>query len=395
MVPDRSGRQSGYVLLEDDDLLEDNRRYFTFEIPDEVSVLLVGNRHEDTYLIRLALNPEKHTPSHIKHKEILSKELMQADLDNYEVVIFSNIPSLDNVETMKIKNFVAAGGGLMVFLGADVDLRNYNENLHKKLNLPLLTESTSSKSGEQFLSLGRIDFSHSIFRDVFEDEKNVISPHFRFIINLKSNKPVDRIIEFSNGAPFLFESRFRKGRIMYVTTGITNDWSDLPLRGLFVPLVNRTVAYLAGSGSGNEDEIVVGEEITYYPEGNISITNLTMESPGGPRIRIKPEVSKGRYFIRFGETDLTGIYGLYEDDEIVAKWAVNYNPVEADYETFSSKDLAEVVAVERIYEIKQDDDIAEKLTESRFGRELWKYFMVITLVLLGIEMLIYREKPGT
>ncbi|NIR49069.1 VWA domain-containing protein, partial [candidate division KSB1 bacterium] len=392
MVPDRTGQQSGYVLLEDDLLLEDNRRYFTFNIPDEIPVLLVGNRENDTYFIKLALSPDKETMSYIKFDEISPDAITQTNLDNYEVVVLSNVPKFDHVETMRIKNFVEAGGGLLVFLGADVNLRNYNENLHAKLNLPPLTEAISSSNQEQFLSLGKIDFSHPIFKNVFEDEKNVESPHFRFAIDLKTESPLDKIIEYSNGTPFLFESEFQKGRILYATTGISSEWSDLALRGIFVALINRSVSYLAGTTNQHRDEILVGEEITYYPEESSLSANLSMEKPDGSRIRIKPEVTQGKYFVRFNETDLVGIYGLYNGDQIVSKWSVNYDSRESDPTTFETDQLAEIVGTKEFYEIQENEQIAIRLKESRFGRELWKYFVVLALLLLLAEMFIYREK---
>ncbi|MFQ5751436.1 MAG: BatA domain-containing protein [bacterium] len=395
MVPDHTGLQSGFVLLEDDDLIEDNRRYFTFYIPKEIPVLVVGSREKDTYFISLALSPDKDATSYIKLKEILSKDLLQQNFDDFQVVILSNVAKLDHVEALKIQNYVAAGGGLMVFLGADVNLRNYNENFHKKLNLPPLTESITSQGNDQFLSLGKIDFSHPIFKDVFEDEKNVASPHFRFAINLQSSKPIDKIIEFSNGAPFLFEAQFQKGRIMYVTSGVSNDWSDLVLRGIFVPMINRCVSYLAGATVAETEEYYIGEEITYYPPSNFVNPGLSLEKPDGNRVMIKPQVSKGTYFIRFKETDRPGIYNLYNDKKILAHWAVNYNPEESDDATFAPEDLIERVKAEQVSIIQTTEKMAEMLNESRFGQELWKYFAVTALVILVLEMLLFREKGET
>jgi hypothetical protein len=217
VVPDRSGLQSGFVLLEDDDLIEDNRRYFAFHIPEEMPILMVGTEEQDGYFLQLALNPDKNASTYFKLTSVKPGELSGLDLGEYQCVVLSNVAKLDHTETLRIQEFVADGGGLMVFLGADVNIRNYNEGLHKKLNLPPLTESITSTNTDQFLSLGKYDFSHPIFRDVFEGEKNVLSPNFRFAINLQSTGSIDRIIEFSNGAPFLFESHYQKGRVLYVT----------------------------------------------------------------------------------------------------------------------------------------------------------------------------------
>lgn len=392
IVPERTGFQSGFVMLEDDDLNEDNRRYFSFNISDEIRLLLVGNHAADTQYLNLALRPGRTVASSIRVKEIEHRELSHEDLTKYQAIILSNVPRLDYTETLKIQRFIKSGGGLLVFLGADVDLRNYNDGFHKKLNLPLLTQSIQETGSEQFLSLGKIDFSHPIFRDVFEGEKFVESPHVRFAVNVSSQKPLDKIIEYSNGAPFLFESRFHEGHILYITTGISSDWSDFAFRGLFVPLVNRCARYLAGTTSFENDEIMVGQEITFAPENLGSAADLVMAKPDDTQIKIKPKVSKGNYFVRFGQTDVPGIYKLRSSDKVLAQWAVNADPIESESAAFEMDEIVQALNIAQAYEIKNVSEIAAVLQESRFGREFWKILIWIALGILLVEMLLFREK---
>ncbi len=394
MVPDRSGLQTGMVLLEDDDLLGDNRRYLTFYIPDEIPVLMVGRQSRDIYFLTLALRPEKDAAS-IKIKEIQPHDFAAQNLDDYAVVIFSNLPELDNIAVQKIQTFVGRGGGLMVFLGADVDLRSYNEHLHRKLNLPLLTQSLTRAADDQFLSFGKIDFSHPIFKDVFESEQHIDSPHFRFAINVEATKPIDKIIEFGNGAPFLFESKYQNGRIMYFTSGVSSDWSDLTLRGIFAPLINRCVSYLANATSNEKSEFIIGEEIGYYPEGQSVNTEIKMQKPDGSEILVKPEVLQGKYHFRFRDTNLPGIYQLFSGENVAAQWAVNFDPHESELTELSSDDVKRFVGTEDVFVIKESEGLAERLYEFRFGRELWKYFAATALMVLLLEMLLFREKAET
>jgi hypothetical protein len=389
MVPDRSGLQAGTVLLEDDDLLGDNRRYFSFFIPEEITVLMVG-RADDIYFLKLALRPEKDAGAFIKIKEIRREDFAAQNLDEYAVVIFSNVPELENTLAQKLQNFVSSGGSLMVFLGADVDLRSYNEHLHRKLGLPLLTQSLTSVAADQFLSFGKVDFSHPIFKDVFENEQHVDSPHFRFAISVDASKPIDKIIEFSNGAPFLFESKYQNGRIMYFTSGVSSGWSDLTLRGIFAPLINRCVSYLANATSNEESEFIIGEEISYHPEGDV--TELKMQKPDGSEILVKPEVVQGKYHLRFRDTTLPGIYQLLSGATVLAQWAVNFGARESELTELSADEVRRFVGTEDVFAIKESEGLEKRLYEFRFGRELWKYFAVAALVVLILEMIIFRVK---
>ncbi|MFQ5772621.1 MAG: hypothetical protein ACE5HX_18945, partial [bacterium] len=393
MIPEQSGLQSGYVMLEDDGLLEDNRRYFTFNILHEIPVLLVGGHKEDTHYLKLALHPEQDATSNIKINEILNSALNEQNLDDYPVVILSNVPQFDNGNTLKIKRYLNDGGGLIVFLGPNVNLRNYNETIHRKLTLPLLSESIGNLGEEQFISLGKIDYSHPIFRSVFEEEKKYIeSPHLRMVVRAKSENQIDKIMEYSNGEPFLFESEYKKGRIMYFTTSLSRDWSDLTLRGIFVPLINRCVTYLAGGTSAEKDEILIGEEIAFSLDRKSMSTEFSIEKPDGSQIKIRPEISQGKYFVRFRDTDQPGIYTLKSGEQRLSLWAVNYDPAELENKSFETPELKKLIQGGQYFEIKDTEDIAEKLKESRFGQELWKYFVAVTLFLLVVEMFIMREK---
>jgi len=392
VVPERTGFQSGYVLLEDDALMADNRRYFAFHISEEIPVLLVGKEARDTRFIKLALRPQKEMASYVKMRTIGHKDFAGEDLSQYKVVIFSNVPGLNMGEVARVESFVKTGGGLMIFLGADVDLRNYNQNLHRKLKLPVLTERFGKRSEDEFLSFGKIDFSHAIFKGVFEGEKVVASPHVRFAVDINPRNTVDTIIEYSNGAPFLFESKLQNGRVLYITTSVSSGWSDLVFKGVFVPLINRSVFYLAGAASAENEQVVVGGELKFASEKMRVGADLLMETPAGTQIKLKAEVSGGRYFVRFKDTSEPGIYRLLNGGVVMAQWAVNYDPEESDHSIFELDELAKYIEADQMVELDADADLAQALEQARFGREFWKALIAVTLVLLLLESVLSKDK---
>ncbi len=394
VVPDRTGFQAGYVLLEDDDLLEDNRRYFTFRIPDEVPVLLVGNRVSDTRNLALALHPDAEMAAYIRTKQIDAAAFDDEDLEAFQVLVLSNVPRLSTGATLKLQRFLASGRGLIVFLGADVDLKNYNDGFHKKLSLPPLTPANTGSDGEQFLTFGKIDFSHPIFSGVFEKSKTVDSPHFRVAMKAISKKPLDKIISYSNGEPFLFESRYQRGRILYFTSGFLSEWSDLALRGVFAPLVNRCVSYLAGANQVRNSQAHVGEELRFMSSGEDLRGDLRMEKPGEVESKVKPEVFRGNYRVRFADTREMGIYRLRRGETILAQWAVNGEPAESEEEVLDVAEVQKRLSGQEVYAIEGEGQIAQKLQQTRLGRELWKPLAAAALLVLLVEMALFREKSS-
>ncbi len=393
VVPQQTGFQSGYALLEDDALAEDNRRYFAFHIASRIPVLLVGNKPEDTRYLKLALRPQKDVASYIDITEISADRLNTVELAKFEAVILSNVPRFDAATVLKVQAFVKAGGGLMIFLGEDVDLRNYNDHLHARLRLPTITQTLNRSAQDQFLSLGKIDFSHPIFRGVFEEKKFVETPHVRFAVDISEKQPVDRIIEYSNGKPFLFETKLQSGRILYATTSLAQKWSDLTLKGFFVPLVNRSVFYLAGDASAESGQVVVGDELSFEADGAAG-ADLSVETPDGSRVRIKPEISRGHYLVRFSDTRLPGIYRLYDGQRQLEQWACNFDAEEPAGRQLTMADFGKMVEESQLVKIEEGASIGERLQQSRFGRELGHSILVVAFLLIVAETLLARESAS-
>lgn len=393
VVPQRTGLIAGSVLLEDDDLFLDNRHYFTFYVPEQINVLIIGQNQKDIRFLELALDPYFDQASPIKIDNLPPNRIEFGKLKNYQVVILSNVPRIDVTLLSAIDDHVNSGGGLMVFLGNAVDLRNYNQNLNEKLSLPLFTETIGELgSKNSFLTLGDIDFSHPIFTGVFVDqEKQVESPLFYFVTKMNLKPEHEKIIEFSNGDPFLVESNVGQGKVLLFASAIDPGWSDIYLKGLFVPLMNRGVAYLAGHAKKRDQTHLVNQELTTDVTGVDNLVNFQVERPDGKMTKVVPQIGEGAYKIKFKDSDMAGIFSLYSDDRLITRWAVNPAPDESDVTAIDENKMKEIIGKGKIISVQQEEKLASIVTASRYGRELWKYLIGIALLFLIIEMILARE----
>ena len=393
VVPQRTGLITGSVLLEDDDLFADNRRYFSFSVPEQTQVLVIGQSENDVRFLQLALNPEFNPTSSIKVDYLAPNRIEFGTLNYYQVVIISNIPRIEGALLSSLVDHVNAGGGMIVFLGNEVDLRSYNDNVNQKLSLPLFTETLGEIGARNsYLTLGKIDFSHPIFSGVFEDQKkDVESPQFFFLTKMRLKPSHESVIDFSNGDPFLVESNFGQGKTMLFSSAIDPNWSDMYLKGLFVPLMNRCVMYLSGNANKSSQSFFVNQELTTDVTGIDNFANFQIEKPDGKLMKIIPQIGEGNFKINFKETELAGIYSLYAGDIVLTKWAVNPDPIESDFTPIDTGELEKIMGKGNIVSIQQEQSLASVVSTSRYGRELWKYFIGIALLFLIIEMFLARE----
>ena len=393
VVPQKTGLITGSVLLEDDDQFLDNRHYFNFYVPEQINVLIIGQNSNDIRFLELALNPISAQESPIKIDNLPPSRIEFGTLKKYQVVILSNVPRVDGTLLSSIEDHVKAGGGLIVFLGNEVDLRNYNQNLNEKLSLPLFTETIGEiGSRSSFLTLGKIDFSHPIFAGVFENQKKEVeSPLFYFVTKMKLKSEHEKIIEFSSGDPFLLESSSGKGRVLLVASAIDPNWSDLYIKGLFVPLLNRSVTYLAGNANTFSQNYFVNQELTTDVVGVDNFANFQVEKPDGKLAKVVPQIGEGVYKIKFQDSDVAGLYSLYSENRLITRWAVNPDPEESDVTPIVESQLKKIIGEGKIVSIPKGEVLASVVTTSRYGRELWKYFVGIALFFLILEMMIARE----
>jgi len=386
ITPGKTGLLTGSVLLEDDELLLDNRRYFTFYVPDKINVMLVGNNIQ---FLKLA----SEISPNIEVTETNTNRVNPNSFNDFDVVILSNIPQFKESVSSELFNYIDQGGGLILFLGSDVDLKNYNVNLNQKLSLPTFTETMGDINEQSsFLTFGKVDYSHPIFNGMFEkNAQQIESPKFYFIVKAKASSLNENIIELSNGYPFLSETQIGKGKVLLFLTATDPQWSDFYVKGIFVPLINRSINYLAGIAEKDNKDILTNQEIKTVVLSNTEFLNLRIKKPDGSFEKVKPQIGDGMYQVNFQQTDLMGIYTLHSNEEKIDNWAVNYWPSESDFELLPEKELTELVGENNITFIDSERQIKENVLNTRYGKELWKYFIAIALILLLAEMIIARE----
>lgn len=392
VVPQRAGVMAGSVLLEDDDLFADNRRFFTLFVPDQVAVLVIGQQINHARFLQLALNPDLGQATPIKVDFLPPNKIEFGTLKNYQVVALVNLPRIDGTLLNALADHVQAGGGLMVMLGNDVDLRDYNANFNQKLALPVFSGTVGTVGKRtSFLTINKIDFSHPIFAGVFEQPPHEVdSPQFYFATLLKLNPGHHPIIEFSTGDPFLVETKFGSGRVMVFASALDPEWSDLYLKGLFVPLMNRAVMYLSGNAHAAHPSNLVDQPLTAGVSGGIDGTKLLMERPDGKQALVIPQLGDGVFKINYTDTGLPGIYTLYAGNQLLARWPVNPDSAESDFAPIDLAQFAQIIGHDQFLVIQNQESILNAVQASRYGRELWRYFVAAGLLLLIIEMVVAR-----
>ncbi|MFN3134465.1 MAG: vWA domain-containing protein, partial [Candidatus Kryptonium sp.] len=246
LTEDLSGFVDGFVEIEDDNFNFDNRRYFTLFIPSEVKILLVGD-DDNLRFIKLAFSTvqEIYKKSFFKLTQVSPQSISQVNFSDFDVVFLVK-PSQIEIETSRrLKNFISGGGALILFVGGNANFKNLNQSFNAIFELPEFDGVV-----KQRMLFSRIDLNHPIFEGVFtEAPRKFDSPEFREYVRFKTNYGFRTVIEFTDGNPFLIEKNWNNGKILVFTSEPTDKTSDLPYKGIFIPLVFQSVLYTVAPSS--------------------------------------------------------------------------------------------------------------------------------------------------
>jgi hypothetical protein len=99
--------------------------------------------------------------------------------------------------------------------------------------------------------------------------------------------------------------------------------------------------------------------------------------------------------LRFSATDQLGLYEVYANTSVLQKFVVNLDPRESQMAKATQAEmdiLLKHLGIENstVRTVNHTSDLERIVLESRFGVELWKYFLMLALVVAIIELLVAR-----
>ncbi len=205
-----------------------------------------------------------------------------------------------------------------MFLGDKVNASFYNESLagpnrrHGGL-LPgrLMAIEGDPAAGKDIAFIGGADYDHPALaafagcplrhaRRALRDLQGAVADEV---------PPQSLLMKASNGAPLLCEKSFGKGRVMLFTSTCDRDWTNFPIRPVFLPWTHRLVAYLAQQSLGHQAPYRTGEVVTLPSSVGDTGTPLLVKKPNGA-VASARLLSDETPTFEFDDTSQPGIYTL-------------------------------------------------------------------------------------
>ena len=388
------------VSTDADTLKGDNTFSMSIPVLEELPVVLLDGAPSTQPLkgeadfLNFALQPFKASGTELKDMistvKIDSSRFETSVLNSSRVLILANVNKLSSKQLKEVEDFVNNGGGLLIFPGDKIDYNWYNNQLLKNGRglLPLKLGKISSKDKEDdSATIISQHYDHPAL-EIFNDPRNGSLTGSQVRLWYELLKPdgasakqasVNSIAQLDNGDPFLVEKKFGNGRVMLCSVPCDADWSNLPLRPFYLPLMQQLVGYLASSVYPPRN-LNISEPITAFLSKDNAGKSCELVDPQGQKHTLSCDARGNKAVVEYKETQMPGVYLLETPDGKTIHYVVTTSRDESDLTPLNQEEIQDLAREMDAALVTNFEQYRDTDRSRRYGQEIWVLLLWIVLI---------------
>ncbi|HEX8297524.1 MAG TPA: BatA domain-containing protein [Rubricoccaceae bacterium] len=361
----------------------DDARVFALHVPPPPRVLVVrgDGARADRLLLALGVAAES---GGLALTETAEGALGGTDLSRTDVVVLVGPTGGSAGASARLAAFVQRGGGVLAFPGDAPEALN---STLAALGGGRIAGTVGTRGGPSIGGLASTDLRHPIFAGLFDTPTPTVeSPDVRLAARYTPGRGDEQtVMQLSAGPPLLHEIRRGAGRTLLFGVAADPAWSDLTERSLFVPLVVRSVAYLA-SGAALGDAAAPDGVRSVRVETDASGL-LRLVGPGDRVVAAEQRAVAGGVVLSLDAATETGLYRVMQGERLLRTVAVNEAARESDPALLDPDEAARRLEAltgrpVRLVEARGGAGLA---AASGTGTPLWTWALALALIALVAE----------
>jgi hypothetical protein len=399
------GTHQGFVRSGGSDPLAiDDVRYFTVEVRPAAKALLLGEGPMDTLFLREALQPT--TVAGLAQPKFACdsrqySELEKLPLIEYAATFLVDPPPLPDSAWKALVDFADEGGGVGVFLGR----RARREEMNRRAAQQLLPAKLRWQSRDATY-LRPVAVEHPALRELGALGDAVPwaeFPVFQYWELEAGAESAHVVASFANGKPALLERSSGGGRVLMMTTPVSDPayadpWNLLPTGPEpwpFLALVGGIADYLAGADQ-SQLNYLAGQTARLPLEPQERVTSYVLQLPDGSAARqlMTPDEKE----LSLAATELPGNYRVRaggRQERLDRGFSVNLSAESTELKRVDVEQLVAALGKDRARVAGSRDEIEVRVGLARTGRELFPIvILVVALLMAGEHWLANRFYEG-
>ncbi len=401
------GTHQGLVRIVGQDALAcDDVRFFTVEVRPAWRILVAAPKPAQRYALFLteALAPtvfRKRGQTRFDCRIVNLDQLPRQSLDDYAAVCLLDPGPLEPAVWKRLGDYASDGHGVAVFLGRNArPVDSFNTPLVQELLPGKLRRQARAPGGDVYLAPRAL--AHPIL-SAFRSHVGSIPwnafPVFRY---WELEKPTGTVVALNDGRPALLERPLGSGRVLTMTTPVSDlpgrkPWNLLPVGEAwpFVILANGLMSYLVGS-SDQQLNYLAGQTAVLRLDVRDRRRTYLLTVPGG--LKFPLSVDPKRHVLAITSTDQPGNYRVQAGGRasgVDRGFSVNLAPEQTRLERIDRKELAQLFGPFDYRVVRTRNQIERDISRGRVGRELFALLILLVAGILALEHLaanrFYRE----
>lgn len=310
------GIHRGVVRIREDALAADDARHFAAIVRRAISALVVdgdprfGSHLDEVFYLERAL--ETQLPGEVSVRPVVldAEAAMSAPLGGYDVIFLAGLAEPKAALAERLLRYVDEGGGVFVSASGAASTLGLLASLLPGRVVSVRTAAPGRKA-YRITSIAR---NHPLFSPFGAGATGLEQVHITGHLLVRTEPTQERLalLEMGGGLPLLLERKIGKGKVLFLTTTIDRDWTDLPIRPGFLPLTQRAARYLAGRlDEPRLGQVLVGERVSL--EVSRGMQRMVIRDPEGVDTTFSASDLRGKTSMNFTKTSLPGNYRVWAE----------------------------------------------------------------------------------
>jgi hypothetical protein len=372
----QKGWIDGEVSITDVPVVFDNQYFFTLQAKSNINMLQIGTPSAD--VVKIFSNDPIFNLTSINEGSI-----DYATLGKFDFIIVNELHEVGSGLAEQLQQFAQNGGVVTVIPPKEIG--NYTA-MYSVLGL-----SSYGALVKKDLSVAPQDLKNPFIRDVYKKiPQNIVLPKVAQCFDLKPSANSETIFSLKDNSALLVRSRVGAGSVFQWTVPLDRGYSNLAQHELFV-LAMLKMAFSKTEKQQLAYPVFSSEAIQVAGATNAEAT-LRLVSPNKSVLVESATARGGLRFWLNQDLNEAGIYRVQnKNQQQLAKVALNYARSESLQRFSSNEELNNRLGGATINMLTTAPAAIKSATNAlRSGTPLWKFFIILCLIFLLIEILLLR-----
>ena len=360
---------NGYVSINDASLPYDNTFYFSISKPEKTDVISIGKSEKSSFLSRI------YTVLEFNYSNSTIETLDYNAIEKQDVIVLNEVEKIPQALETNLKSFVEKGGNLVVIPSNE----NATSDLNRFLGVFGKIQYGALQNSNKLIT--KIAYQHPLFQSVFEKKiVNFQYPNTKQSFGITSPNPP--VLSFEDQSVFLTSLQNQISAVYVFSAPINKVNSNFQNSPLIVPIFYNMAQNTEKTGV---NAITIGKNQPFLVVTNLSKDEIVNVKNASEKFIPIQQILNNKVRLLFNDCPtVAGNFGVFKQDDLIRNISFNYNRSEGNLALTNSNLLSDFKVVNSV------DIVFNSMLSDRSNNEIWKLFILLTLLFLVLEVVIQK-----